>query len=501
MIASTGRIVRLVGGVVALMISSALWAGTTVSRGMLNDASIRPPTALPLVVAASDAEVPANLNSLFDNDPDDGVADVVAPSASSGRDGQAGVPGARGGASPSNLKGFAQFEFARTVDAPVHWTKMLTRIELGSQGRLGDDMKWKLSARLDADPVYSQTDFYPPEVKQDQKLNLSLRENYLDFSAGGWDFRLGRQHVIWGEMVGLFFADVVSARDMREFILPQYDVLRIPQWATRAEYFGDDFHAELLWIPIPSYDESGKPGSAFFPVQPVLPGFAIQYRDEVTPSRELNHTNYGMRLSSMKDGWDLSGFYYRSMDVSPTFYRQEVSGPAPTVIYEARHDRIQQAGGTLSKDFGSVVLKGEAVYTQGRRYTVLRLSEATGVVPQNTLDWVLGLDFALPAEARLNLQLFQSMITKHDPDVLPAKYENGYSLLLHGNLAPRLDAEVLWISSLNRNDWLLRPQLIWNFEKNWRLTAGADTFSGPPLGMFGRYNLQDRVYTELRYSF
>ncbi len=102
-------------------------------------------------------------------------------------------------------------------------------------------------------------------MRQDQRYDFFLRENYLDISAGNFDFRLGRQHVIWGEMVGLFFADVVSAKDMREFILPAFDILRIPQWAMRAEYSKNDIHAEVLWIPVPTLDEIGKPGADFYP--------------------------------------------------------------------------------------------------------------------------------------------------------------------------------------------------------------------------------------------
>ena len=67
-------------------------------------------------------------------------------------------------------------------------------------------------------------------------------------------------------MVGLFFADVVSAKDLREFILPDFDLIRIPQWAARVEYFKNDFHAEAMWIPVMSYDKIGKPGAEFFPI-------------------------------------------------------------------------------------------------------------------------------------------------------------------------------------------------------------------------------------------
>jgi len=303
-------------------------------------------------------------------------------------------------------------------------------------------------------------------------------------------------------VVGLFFADVVSAKDMREFILPDFDVQRIPQWAARAEYFKDNFNAELLWIPVATFNKTGKPGADFFPALPTPPGITAQYKNELRPERSLANSNYGLRLSTLKNGWDLSGFYYRSVDAAPTFYRDFVDAPQPGFIYEARHDRIQQLGGTLAKDLGSdIILKAEAVYTQGRQFSVTRLSDVDGVVPQNTLDWVAGLDFSLPAETRLNLQLFQRLFFNHDPDIISSKYENGFSVLLNGKLTDHIEAQALWIASLNRSDWLLRPSITWAVEKNLRLRFGADIFQGPALGLFGQYDSKDRVYTELRYSY
>jgi hypothetical protein len=402
----------------------------------------------------------------------------------------------------SSWKGFIQAELARTIVGPAHWSKMLTRAEFGKQGNLGEEIKWKASARVDYNAVYDHDNYYATDVRNDQRLNFTLLENYVDIGAGDWDFRLGRQHVVWGEMVGLFFADVVSAKDMREFILPEFEVLRIPQWAARAEYFKDDFHAELLWIPVASYDEIGKPGAEFFPWAPPAPsGYATVYNNEIRPNRNLDNANSGLRLSTLQNGWDVSGFYYRSMDSAPTFYRDIVTVPQPTFVYEARHDRIEQFGGTVAKDLGSAVLKGEAVYTHGRKFNVLRLNEPDGVVPQDTFDWAAGLDFTLPADTRLNLQLFQRVYLAHDPDIIPEKYENGCSVLLNSKLTDHIEAQALWISSLNRSDWVFRPRLAWTMEKNWRLLFGFDIFKGPPLGMFGRFDKQDRAYTEIRYSF
>ena len=73
-------------------------------------------------------------------------------------------------------------------------------------------------------------------------------------------------------------------------------------------------------------------------------------------------------------------------------------------------------------------------------------------------------------------------------------------MLLNHKLGDRLDAEVLWIASLARTDWMLRPRVIWNFETNWAhfrrrcLPRAAARF-------FGQFDNRDRVYTELRYSF
>lgn len=439
-------------------------------------------SGLPLAVSA-DEKLPSGRDALFDDD--EPVANIAPVAKDKG-----GAPG---------IRGYLQFEAARTTADQEHWSKLRTRADLSSQGVLGNGLKWKLGARLDYDAVYDVTGFYPGEVARNQRWNAMLRENYVDYSAGNWDFRLGRQHVVWGEMVGLFFADVVSARDMREFILPEFDAMRIPQWAARAEYFKNDFHAELLWIPIASYDVIGKPGAEFYPFQPIPPGVTAVYRQEKRPERNWDHMNYGVRLSTLANGWDVSGFYYRSMDNAPTFYRQIVA--PSTFVFEARHDRINQFGGTIAKDFGSVVLKGEAVYTQGRRFTVLRLTDADGVVPQKTLDWAAGLDFTLPADTRFNVQIFQRVFLAHDQDIIPDKRENGYTLYLNRKLSDKLEAQALFISSFNRSDWLFRPKISWGLEKNWRLLFGVDVFKGPPLGLFGQYDGKDRVYSEIRYSF
>ncbi|MBA2690468.1 MAG: hypothetical protein H0U63_06680 [Burkholderiales bacterium] len=401
----------------------------------------------------------------------------------------------------SKFSGVWQFEAARTTPTPAHTSKLKNALDLHLQGGFSENVKWKLGGRVFYDAAYDNSNFYPPAVERDQRKEARALENYLDISKGDWDFRLGRQHIIWGEVVGLFFADVVSAKDMRESVLPEFDRLRIPQWATRAEYSKNDFHLEAIWIPYMTYDKIGKPGADFYPLPPPGPaGFGYVIRDEVIPARNRSNTSYGVRLSYLTNGWDMSGFFYRSVDASPVFVREIQASPTPAFVYTPEHHKISQAGFTLAKDLGDMVLKAEMVYTKDRQYTVTRLTDDDGLVKQNTLDYIVGLEWPLFQDSRMNVQFFGRSVANHDPDTLFKKNDNGVTLLWStkvGNWEP----QVLLISSLRRSDWLARPRATWNFARNWRAAFGVDIFGGESTGFFGRFDNKDRVYGELRYAF
>ena len=405
--------------------------------------------------------------------------------------------------SAPSITGFFQSELAYAEASPEHLSKFRHTLEVASQGRFTSDIAWKISGRVAYDAVFDLNDFYPTAVKDDQGLEGSLRETYLDISAGDWDFRLGRQHIIWGEMVGLFFADVVSAKDMREFVLPEFDLLRIPQWAVRGEYFKGDFHGEAIWVPYPTYDNIGVPGAEFYPYPvPPPPGYGMSFAGEHRPAGSLADSNYGLRASYLVEGWDLSGFYYSSMDASPAYIREIVAAPTPAFIYTPDHRRIQQLGGTLSKDFTTMLLKAEMVYSHDRLFTVNRLSDADGVVPKDVLDYVVGLEYSLPGSSRLNIQFFQEWFPNYDSAMSEKRVESGASLYLSTKLLDgKVEPQLLAIASLNREDWLVRPRVVWNVGADWRVAAGADLFGGSPLGLFGRFDNKDRLYTELRYTF
>ncbi len=403
----------------------------------------------------------------------------------------------------SPFSGFIQNEAAYTYSDPDHGSKFKTRLHLAAEGSLGEHVKYKVSGRFFYDAIFDINDFYPDEVRDDQRWEAMFHETYLDISAGDWDFRLGRQQIIWGEVIGLFFADVVSAKDLREFVLQDFDLIRIPQWATRAEYFKDDFHAEFIWIPYMTYDEIGVPGSDYYPIPPLpLAPFQVQFNDEHQPSDSFDHSAYGLRLSILKGGWDLSSFYYSSMDASPAFFRTVQTEPIPVVIFQPDHDRIHQIGVTASKDFASFIINGEATYTMDRWFSVSDLNDTDGVVQQDFLDYIIGFERPLPHDSRFNLQFFQRWFPSHNPNIFQEEFETGLSVYASTKMAnEKLEPEALFIYSTTHKDYMTRLMLNWYPAQNWSLKFGTDILNGTEIGLFGRFDQTDRVYSEVRYSF
>ncbi|MCB1916027.1 MAG: hypothetical protein KDG52_09950 [Rhodocyclaceae bacterium] len=403
------------------------------------------------------------------------------------------------GEAPKAVQPFAFVEgaAARTIAGDDHWSKLRVRLEGGASGSFGDGMRWKLAARVDADHAYViEDDFYPLDVRRDQRADFMLREAYVDVPRGDWEFRLGRQHIVWGEMVGLFFADVVSARDVREFLLPDFDQLRIPQWAARAEYFGTaDFHAELIWIPVATVDDIGKPGSDFYAFRPALPVPVTIGEQEQPPSR-LGHGNVGVRLGHLVQGWDLTGFYYNSIDVTPTYYFD----PA-RLRFTPRHDRIQQLGSTVSKDFGSMVFRSEVVATTGRKFNTARTGAEDGLFESDTVDYAAGLDIPVGDRWRFNVQLFGRRVLSADSGAAISANETGGTVMVNRRFGEEVEAEVLAVVGFHRGDSMLRPKVEWRPGSDWRLRAGLDIFDGSGEGLFGRFDESDRAYVEARRSF
>lgn len=62
-----------------------------------------------------------------------------------------------------------------------------------------------------------------------------LRELYIDTNGAGWDFRIGKQQIVWGTADGMKLLDIINPTDFRELNQNTTEDARIPVWAINAE--------------------------------------------------------------------------------------------------------------------------------------------------------------------------------------------------------------------------------------------------------------------------
>lgn len=71
----------------------------------------------------------------------------------------------------------------------------------------------------------------------------------MDIYFDNFDLRIGKQQIIWGKADGVFITDVISPRDLSEFILPDFEEIRIGTNAVKFDYYLGNSTFEAVWIP------------------------------------------------------------------------------------------------------------------------------------------------------------------------------------------------------------------------------------------------------------
>ncbi|MCB1744569.1 MAG: hypothetical protein KDK91_29650 [Gammaproteobacteria bacterium] len=460
-----------------------------------------PATATATATGATDEntsaqEPPTSADALF------GVP-TTAPADTQNRQLEAGEESS--GPALPEIHGFFQNELAYAYPGSGHFSKFKNTLQLQASGRAHavGGFNWFVSSRFVFDPVYDKESYFSEDVEDDQAVELSLREAYADIELGDLELRLGRQLIVWGETPGVFVADIATAKDLREHIVQDFELLRIGQWAARAEYFTDDLVLEAFWIPFATVNEIGVAGSEFYPGYVFAPdGVETRFGKQREPSNALSNSGFGTRASTLWDGYDISLFYYTSIDAHAAFERQIIAGASPVFLYTPKHARIHQFGTTLTKDFRSFLLKAEATYTKGRQVEVSNLLDTDGLLRKDALEYIIGLDWHLADETNINIQFFQRFYPEHDSQQVEKQFTSGVTFLANtGTFHPDVKPQVLLIHSLDEFDWLLQAKLAWQVDPAVKLTVGTDIFEGPRRGIFGQYDKNDRVYYELRYDF
>ncbi|CAA6810065.1 MAG: Unknown protein [uncultured Sulfurovum sp.] len=119
-------------------------------------------------------------------------------------------------------------------------------LKLFINGELGEDTSFHSELQLTSDT--KGIEGY--EHHRNYTQNDYLRELYIDTAYKGWDFRLGKQQVVWGKADGVKFLDIINPTDFREWGQNTMEDSRIPLWMLVAEKdLGENDSLQLVWVP------------------------------------------------------------------------------------------------------------------------------------------------------------------------------------------------------------------------------------------------------------
>jgi hypothetical protein len=337
----------------------------------------------------------------------------------------------------------------------------------------------------------------------DNKLEIDLREIFMDIYFETMDVRIGKQQIIWGKADGVFITDIVSPKDLREFLLPDFNEIRIGVTAVKFDYFFGDNTLELVWIPVFSPTRMPVEGSIWFPsldfpMKPII----NESKQEVKSSVENSELFAKYSVITSRVDFEIMAAY--AWDDDPTLHTTKMidslSQQLTGITATPQHHRLGIGGGSFSTTLSGWVFRGEGAYYNGKYFNSTDPVLADVVVQKNYLYYLVGVDYTL-WDINLSGQFVQQAILDYEDQIMQDEFENTMTLLARGDfLRETLTLELFSYIGLNNNDALIRPRIYYDLSDGFEILFGANIFTNDT-GRFGQYNDNDMVYAKVKYSF
>lgn len=337
----------------------------------------------------------------------------------------------------------------------------------------------------------------------DRDLELGLREAFLDLRFDHFDIRVGKQQIIYGKAEGVFITDAVSPKDLKEFLLPDFDEIRMGITAAKVNYYFGNSTIEAVWAPVFTPTQMPEMNSIWRPAMPFPMAPTYNYSTaEINPS--LENSELFLRFSNMGSAADfeiVGGYFW---DDDPTMHITKQINPITMQLtgltVRPEHHRLTMGGASFSTPLGPTLVKAEGGYYSGKHFQTETPTIPDATIEKNYLHYMVGLEYSL-AGVMLSAQFIQENILDYEEGIRNDEIESTMTFLAKKSfLREKLWLELFAYVGLNNQDALIRPKISYAFADGFDILLGANIFVGDK-GRFGQYNANDMIYTKLKYSF
>ena len=368
----------------------------------------------------------------------------------------------------------------------------------------------------------------------DDEFNAEMSELYADVSPRNLWVRLGKQQIVWGEMIGARILDVVNPLDLSwhlQFEPEEFENIRVPQWAIRARYDVAQKMMPLSWLRDFYLEGFVNPGditptilpacgSPFNPKPPSSPLFNIRERDR------RGDVEYGFRIGGRVEQfagtlnylslYSDSGYWESGAPLLPG--PPSSDNPFPT---DNKYPRTDLYGASLNYAFPypiNITVTYEGIYSPDEPYYD-RYSPLPRIRYNHTLKQAIAFSrstFVLPhpiSAMMIQLQYSQTRVWDHDQiKSTPAPFSDSNSFDSTQNTIVLNLSQDLWHNNIRLSFkaiydlddcHYIAPGFKYKYGNHWifdiygTILGGAETRPN----RFGSMTWADEVFTRLTYQF
>jgi len=328
-------------------------------------------------------------------------------------------------------------------------------------------------------------------------LDITLRQAYMDIYFDNFDLRIGKQQIIWGKADGVFITDVISPRDLSEFILPDFDEIRIGINAVKFDYYLGNSTFEAVWIP--TFESTVLPDENSV-WAPEMPDFSMPVSYDYSNAEvenKLSESEIAIKYSYLGSAIDFELMVAYMWDDNPAMHIYPQ--PDTTIMIKPEYHRLPLAGASFSKAVGGAVVRGEGAYYFEKRFAAEDFN-VNGVKEKDYAHYLIGYDHNWFG-VNVSFQFIQEYILDYEEDMRNDEFSNTMTFLMTEDfLRETLRLEFFTYYGINNEDALLRPKIVYDFADGFEVQLETNIFVGKE-GNFGQYYKNDMVNIKLKLSF
>ncbi|MEA2097377.1 MAG: DUF1302 family protein [Candidatus Cloacimonadota bacterium] len=365
----------------------------------------------------------------------------------------------------------------------------------GEYSVLQNTFDWKLDygkgdVALYVNPVFNYNAL-------NNNLDITLRQAYMDIYFANFDLRIGKQQIIWGKADGVFITDVVSPRDLSEFILPEFEEIRIGTNAVKFDYYLGNSTFEAVWIPTFESTVLPEENSIWAPKMPDFPMPVNYDYHNAKVENKLSESEIAFKYSYLGSAIDFELMAAYMWDDNPAMHI--FAQPDSTILIKPEYHRLPLVGASFSKAVAGAVIRGGGAYYFEKRLATEDLS-VNGVREKDYAHYLIGYDhnwFGI----NVSFQFIQEYILDYEEDIRNDEFSNTMTFLVTEDfLRETLRLEFFTYYGINNEDALLRPKITYDLADGFEVQLGANIFVGEE-GNFGQYDENDMLFIKVRYDF